>query len=329
MSELPELYRWVGSTQQGGARVLQRGPHVKLRVAQLTDPHMPSDIGLMRRLRDLMKVHGSASGLSLELSGISNELGQPYRTRRKLYTNLLKKALLGLHRLQVDHLVLTGDLAHCGLAAEFLEVKAALSVMGWWGEERLTVIPGNHDRFNLYEQLPSHEPMEAFFDVVGARTPRVKRLPGGVALFEVDSNADRADDRHYMERWLPNTVGKIYPEALERLEASRGEVAGHRLIVLLHHHVSMDWYARKASRDVGGLMRPAEGVDGLLEVARRVDPDAVLAHGHIHDIMAPGYRHQGHLVSNPGGFAEGLRVNLIDVDRHDEVTITQAELISF
>ena len=297
-----------------------------MRLAQLTDPHVPSDIGLMRRLRDLMRVHSSASHLSLELSGISNELGQPYRTRRKQYTNILKKALLGLHQLGADHLLLTGDLAHCGLPVEFLEMRAILSVMGWWGEERLTIIPGNHDRFNLYEQLPNHEPMEAFFDVVSAKAPRLKRLRGGVMLWEIDSNADRVDDRHYMERWLPNTMGKIYPETLDRLNMTRHEATGGRLIVLMHHHISMDWYQRKTTRDLGGLMVPAEGVGELLELARLVDPGAIVAHGHIHDVMAPGYRHEGHEVSNPGGFAESLRVNLLDVTHHDEIVITQAAL---
>lgn len=325
MYNTAQLYRWVGCSKLRQPRDLKRGEHVVARVAQLTDPHVPSDISLWRRLRDLMRVHGSASNLSLELSAISNELSQPYRTQRELYTNILKKALLGLRYLDVDHLIITGDIAHCGLSVEFLEMKAVLNLTGWWGKDRLTVIPGNHDRFNLYEDINS-EPMEKFFDVVGARSPRVKTLPGGLALFEIDSNADRADDRHYMERWLPNTVGKIYDETLDSLITQSPELAGNRLLVLVHHHVSMDWYPRVASRDLGGLMKPAEGVDDLMSIAQDTDPEALILHGHIHNVMQPGYMYGSHMVSNPGGFGESLRINLIDIDAHQEVVITQAQL---
>lgn len=324
MSE--SFFRWVGCTDKRRPHRLARPEETTLRLAQLTDPHVPGDITLSRRLRDLMRPHASPQALSHELSAISNELSQPYRKKRKVYTNLLKKALLGLRRLEVDHLLLTGDLAHCGMSAEFLEMKAILSITGWWGPQRLTVIPGNHDRFNLYEQIPS-DPMEAHFDVVGSRTPRVKKLPGGVAVFELDSNADRADDRHYMEQWLPNTVGRIYPEELDVLDAARADIEGRRVLVLIHHHVSTDWYPRRASRDLGGLMEPAEGLDDLFELARMVDRDAIVLHGHIHDPMPTGYTHDGQLVCNPGGFAETLRLNLLDVDAHGEITVTQIELL--
>ncbi len=325
MYNTTQLYKWVACSKLRQPRNLRRGEHVVARIAQLTDPHVPSDISLWRRLRDMMRVHNSTSTFSHEISAISNELSQPYRTRRELYTNILKKALLGLRYLDVDHLIITGDLAHCGLSVEFLEMKAILQITGWWGAERLTVIPGNHDRFNLYEDISS-EPMEKFFDVVSSRAPRIKKLPGGLAAFEIDSNADRADDRHYMEQWLPNTVGKIYDETLERLDAQRAEIEGRRLLVLIHHHVSMDWYPRLASRDLGGLMKPAEGVDELLDIARETDRDALILHGHIHNVMEPGYLYDGQMVSNPGGFGEALRINLIDVDAHQDITITQAQL---
>jgi len=319
------FFRWIDCTDKRRPQRIERSSDTVLRLAQLTDPHVPGEITLVRRLRDLMRPHRSASNLSHELSAISNELSHTYRKQRKIYTNLLKKALLGLRRAEVDHLLITGDVAHCGMAAEFLEMKAVLSITGWWGSPRLTVIPGNHDRFNLYEAIPE-DPMESFFDVVSAREPRVKKLPGGVALFEIDSNCDRSDDRHYMEKWLPNTVGKIYPETLEKLDALRADIEGRRLLVLIHHHVSTDWYPRKTSRDLGGLMNPAEGIDELLELARLVDPNAVLLHGHIHDVMPLGYNFQGHQTLNPGGFAEALRLNILDVDAHGEITVTQIEL---
>ncbi|MEM1348874.1 MAG: hypothetical protein AAGI01_09980, partial [Myxococcota bacterium] len=86
------LFRWVGCTDRRRPHDARRARGVKLRMAQLTDPHMPSDISLSRRLRDLARVHRSAAQLSHDISAISNELSQPYRRRRKEYTNLIKKA---------------------------------------------------------------------------------------------------------------------------------------------------------------------------------------------------------------------------------------------
>jgi hypothetical protein len=73
-------------------------------------------------------------------------------------------------------------------------------------------------------------------------------------------------------------------------------------------------------------MNPAEGIDDLLDLARLVDPNAILLHGHIHNVMPLNYNFQGHQTLIPGGFAEALRLNILDVDTHGEVTVTQIEL---
>lgn len=318
------FFKWIDCTDKRRPRDMGRRPDTVLRVAQLTDLHLPGEVELARRLRDLVAPTAGFDNLSHELSAISNELGHHYRNERKLYTNLIKKTLVGLHRLGVDHLVITGDLVHCGLAAEFLDVRAALEVTGWFGEEKLTVVPGNHDRFNLYEKHPS-EPMETFFDVVTPRAPRFKLLPNGVALLEIDSNRDPVDDRHRMERWLPNTVGRIYPEALDWIERNRGEIEGMRLITLIHHHVTADWYPTSAS-SIWGLMEPADGVEDLIEAVELVDPYSVILHGHKHDVMGVDYTLGTHQVGCPGGFANSLRFNLLDFNVHGEQVMTQLEL---
>lgn len=319
------FFRWVGSSDPRSPAVLERPEGCVLRIAQWTDLHVPGDMALSRRLRDLIRPHSDISALSHQLSALSNELGHQYRKDRRAYINMLKKTLLGLRALQVDHLIITGDLVHCSLEAEFLEVRAVLELTGWLDPERLTVIPGNHDRFNLYEHLPSR-PMEAFFDVVDPFHPRFKKLPHGIALLEVDSNSDRVHDRHTMERYLPNSVGQIYPETIARIDAARAEVEGMRLLCLVHHHVSSDWYPRVVTRDTGGLMDPARGVEALADVCALVDPDAIILHGHLHEVMPMGYTWRGHLIGNPGGFAEARRLNLLDVDAHSAITMHQIEL---
>ncbi len=318
------FFEWKGCTDKRRPRSLSRPKETELRLAQITDIHLQGEVELTTRLRDLMSTPGSLERFSHEISAISNELGHRYRSNRRLYTNLLKKALVGLRYLGVDHLVITGDLVHCGLPAEFLEVRAALEVTGWWGEEKLTVVPGNHDRFNLYERV-KRDSMESFFDVVSPRQARFKLLPAGVALLEIDSNRDPVDDRHAWERWLPNTIGRIYPEVIETIDGHREKIRGMRLVTLVHHHISDDWYPRRPST-LGGLMEPADGVAELVEALDGIDPYGIILHGHKHDIMPVDYAYETHPVGCPGGFAEWLRCNVIDFNRHGEQTLTQVEL---
>ncbi|MBA2665336.1 MAG: metallophosphoesterase [Bradymonadaceae bacterium] len=317
------IFQWIDCTDKKRPRALVRPADSIIRIAQLTDLHVPSEIELGRRLRDLISPHASINQLTYDLSAISNEIGHSFRTNPRLYLNMIKKTLAGLHKLGVDHLLITGDLVHCGLATEFLDIRAALEVTGWWGEERLTVVPGNHDRFNLYEHVPD-EPMEAFFPVVTPRKPRFKVLPHGVALLEIDSNRDPVDDRHYLEKWLPNTVGRIYPQALDWIESNHAQVAGNRLLTLVHHHITSDWYPRRAT--TFGLMDPAEGVPDLIDAIDLTDPHSIILHGHKHDVMPVNYTHGTHPVACPGGFASEFRLNMLDFDVHGEHVMTQLEV---
>lgn len=317
------LFQWMECTDRRRSRTLGRPADSVIRVAQLTDLHVPGPVQLGRRLRDLISVKGPVNQFSNEVSAISNEIGHKFRNNPQLYLNVIKKALFGLHKLGVDHLVITGDLVHCGIATEFLDIRAALEVTGWWGEELLTVIPGNHDRFNLYEKVAG-EPMEAFFPVVSAKKPRFKVLPHGVALLELDSNRDPTDDPHYMDKWLPNTKGRVYPEALDWIEKNRHQVDGNRLLTLVHHHVSSDWYPRKAT--TFGLMEPMEGVQDMVDVIDLIDEHSIILHGHRHEVMPVNYMLGTHPVGCPGGFASKFRLNILDFNSYGEHVITQLSL---
>lgn len=281
----------------------------------------------MERLKDLASHHQTVGEWLHNFSAAGNALTHAYHRVREQYTNLLKKTLIGFHHLNVDHIIITGDVAHCGLETEFMEMRAILELTGWWGEERLTVVPGNHDRFNLYEKFV-RDPMEKFFPVANSRKPRVKILPGGIALLELESNSDREDDRHFTEQWLPNSYGRIYPETLEFIERQQAELAGMRVLTCMHHHVSEDWYDLSAESLFGPLMGPAENADQLLEAVGLVDPYASILHGHKHDRMPIDYALGDHHLSCPGGFAEQLTVNLIDVNAHSELAFTQVRLRS-
>lgn len=318
------IFKWKGSTDKTHTHDLHRPDDVKLRIAQITDMHIPGEIELMYRLRDLMAPHASVGNITHILSAVSNEFNHRYRSARRLYSNILKKALGGLYFCDVDHLIVSGDVAHCGLPPEFMEMRAVLQTTGWWGPERLTVVPGNHDRFNLYERYPS-EPMEKFFDVVGSHKPRSKKLPGGVALLEFDSNVDRNDDRHFAEQWLPNSVGRMYAEEIEWIEKQQSDLAGMRVLTVLHHHISDDWYGMDPEQ-IGGFMRPVDNGDDMLEAVRLLDQYSPVIHGHKHQKMPIDYTYQSHNVSCPGGFADTLLMTFIDVNTNDEITLTHVQV---
>lgn len=318
------IFDWVASSDPRREHTLRRPADVKLRIGHITDIHVPSEVQLLERLRDFTN-NDSFTELAYKFSAFSNAMMHTYSGARELYTNILRKTLIGMHRAGVDHLAITGDLAHCGLETEFLEMQAVLRVTGWWGSGRMSVVPGNHDRFNLYERF-AREPMEQFFDVPSTRNPRFRELPGGVVLFEIESNADRVDDRHFMEKWFPNTVGRIYPEELDFFESQKEKFAGYRVITLMHHHLSDDWYDIGAETVLGSLMGPVDGAQQLMDTTSLVDPNSVFLHGHKHDVMPADYTLGAHQLSCPGGFAESLSVNFVDVTANDEVVMTQARV---
>lgn len=322
--EADAFFKFVSSSDKRSQQVLARPQDVKLRIVHFTDIHIPSEVELFERLRDFVTHHQSWGELAHKMSAIGNAFAHQYRSSRRLYTNILKKALIGFHKLDADHLVITGDLAHCGLEPEFGEMRAILKLTGWWGDDLLTVVPGNHDRFNLYEHL-SREPMEKFFSIPSSRNPRAKVLPGGIVLLEIESNCDRGDDRHFAEQWLPNTVGKIYDEELDFIAKAKEDFAGMRSLVVMHHHISDDWHPTGAE-SVGGFMGPAENTPEMLEALRLSDKHGLVLHGHKHDVMPIDYTFGPHALSCPGGFPDALRANILDLNVNDEITMTQIEL---
>lgn len=100
-----------------------------MRLAHLSDLHLTSPAGLT--LRD-------AAG-KRALGWLSWRLRRRGRYRLEVVDLLLED----LARASADHVVVTGDLTHLGLASELAEAGAWLPRLG--RPEAVTVIPGNHD----------------------------------------------------------------------------------------------------------------------------------------------------------------------------------------
>ena len=317
------LFRWVDSNDPKAGHRIRRTSDTTLRIAHVTDIHLPCEVDLAERIRHLAKPEASLSRVVRKLEGLGNALGHDYHAQRERLTNLVKKVLFALHALDVDHLILTGDIAHCGLAPEFLEMRAILELTDWPHPSRSTIVPGNHDRFNLYEPA-DEDSIETYFDVVHAARPRLTPLGDEVVLLEIDSNRPPTSDPHFAQAWLPNTVGRIDEAVFSYILDHHREYVGRRLLVLLHHHVSDDWYSAHVE-SVGGLMDPVEDVGALLDHIQLIDPDALILHGHKHEVMPADYRFRQHPVSCPGALFQDFRCNLIDIRKELPVRITQVQ----
>ena len=86
-------------------------------------------------------------------SGISEFLNKRFfgylkwRLGRKFghHADVLAAMIQDVRAARPDHIVVTGDLTHLGLAAEFAKAKIFLAALG--SPSQVTVIPGNHDAY--------------------------------------------------------------------------------------------------------------------------------------------------------------------------------------
>ncbi|EFK10742.1 Ser/Thr phosphatase family protein [delta proteobacterium NaphS2] len=117
----------------GGGNRAQRNPAEKERfvLAHLSDPHM-AWAGPVKK-RDL---------LNKRLAGyLKWRFFRNTEHRREILT-ILKE---DLDNTRPDHIVITGDLTHLGLPAEFKKARTWLQSLGT--PSQVTVVPGNHDAY--------------------------------------------------------------------------------------------------------------------------------------------------------------------------------------
>ncbi len=205
--------------------------------------------------------------------------------RRKLFLRVeetVAKLLDEADRLRVDHLVVSGDLTALALPEEF---EAASAALGRW-RDRMTIVPGNHDRYtpaaarellferaferSLVPDLPEHRREGAFpgvklvgeeLAVIGLSSARVPPMPGIAA-------------------------GLVGAAQLDGLRAALHDPRlSNRAVVLVVHHAPLRPSGRRDMPQHGLWDAPK-----LLEIAAAAGV-AAICHGHIHDrfrVVGPG-----------------------------------------
>lgn len=187
--------------------------------AQLSDPHLTSLEGVRWQQLLNKRVLGYLS----------------WRRKRRFEhrPEVLDALLIDLQRAAPEHIVITGDLTHLGLPQEFREARQWLDRLG--GEERVTVVPGNHDAyasapwastFALWEPymrsdapFPGREPADLFPSL---------RIRDGVALIGLSSACATAPFL------ATGSLGAAQIRRLTDILRETGEQDLFR-IVLLHH----------------------------------------------------------------------------------------------
>ncbi|WP_022948354.1 metallophosphoesterase family protein [Methylohalobius crimeensis] len=185
------------------------------RLAHLSDPHLTSLNSIsLRQLR----------GKRL-LGYLSWQLKRRHEHRPEVLEALHRD----LKAQDPDHIAVTGDLTQLGLPSEYLQAADWLARLG--RPERVTVIPGNHDRYiatRWEESLKFWEPYLLGDHRANPRIFPALRRRGPIDLIGIDSAPPSAPFL------ATGTLGRTQLESLSAL-LGRPPDPGRCRILLIHH----------------------------------------------------------------------------------------------
>jgi 3',5'-cyclic AMP phosphodiesterase CpdA len=198
------------------------------------------------------------------LGGLNLLLRRARLHPRERYLALVRR----LDGMDWDHLVITGDLTQLALEEEFALARETLAPLLARGAERVTVIPGNHDRY--VPEPPGQDAFKSYFgEFFGNGEIATRTLNGRWRLVGWDSSYPapyfRADGRvrpetlAATERWLEKAPGlkpilaNHFPlyfmppfgyrahHELQEIETVRDWLNGHGVELYLHGHIHRNW----------------------------------------------------------------------------------------
>ncbi len=156
--------------QQRGLVYLKKVKNTKSRVHQRVKPqprqaqHLSKDRRAPFVLVHISDLHISTLAfrpwtlISKRFLGVSNWV---FRRRRNFPRQRAQALVAHLCNNPWDHLLITGDLTQLGLAEEFALAQKILQPLLNFGPERVSILPGNHDRYTPEE--PNNGAFEHYF----------------------------------------------------------------------------------------------------------------------------------------------------------------------
>jgi len=224
-----------------------------MRLVHLSDPHLTSLHGIQWHELTNKRILGYLSWLT--------------RRNRLHKISVLKALLEDLQALKPDHIAITGDLTQIGTSMEYREVRLWLEGLG--PADKVTVIPGNHDRYvrakwreTMHHWLPylqddAHVDPSCLFPILRCRGP--------VAIVGLSSATPT----------LPfMATGRLGSAQLQRLDTVLADLADRDMfrVILIHHgplHGANSYRRRLMDKD------------DLISILKHRGAELVL-HGHGH-----------------------------------------------
>jgi hypothetical protein len=150
------------------------------------------------------------------------------RRARKFRLERLHEVVERVRALEPDHVLITGDLTTTALPAEFRAAREALAVL-LADPSRVTVIPGNHDRYTFRAMRDRH--FEEWFGefAPSGSYPWLRPLDGDTAILGLDATRSHL-----------SAQGFLPPDQIERSSPllAHSPAPVRRLIVACHYPVA-------------------------------------------------------------------------------------------
>jgi 3',5'-cyclic AMP phosphodiesterase CpdA len=221
---------------------------------------------------------------------ITGYLNLRFRRKSVHKSFAVKAAAREIQRLEIDHVVITGDVSNLALEGEFALVQRFLEEDLGLPPSRVSLVPGNHDTYTrgayrerrfaatfarfLLSDLPELTPRGEVFPYV--------QLRGPAAIVGLSTALPRPP------LVASGALGRAQLDALERI-LDHPEVRSRTPVLLQHHPIHNP--KGLAKRSLEGLIDSAEEAHLLRRVAR-----GLLLHGHLHRrVHQTLITHAGHI----------------------------------
>jgi 3',5'-cyclic AMP phosphodiesterase CpdA len=250
-----------------------------------SEPHVAGDSFILAHLSDFHLGFPDGAGVKELLNKrVLGYLMWRLRRRAEHRPEVLEALVSDLRNARPDHIVVTGDLTHLGLPAEFLRARQWLSALG--PPSKVTVVPGNHDAYvrdawggpvaqwadyMISDGVSSPDPMAplGLFPTVRTRGP--------FAVIGV------CTARPSLPLLAVGTIGREQLARLEKILETIGRQGLYRVVLIHHPPVpgTVTWHRRLTDSALFRAVLARQGAELVL-------------HGHAH-------RTSMHQLSTPAG----------------------------
>lgn len=240
-------------------------------------------------------------------------------------------AIVQLHRvfesiksLDVDMVIISGDISETGSEEELLSAKNIFDNYGYGRDNRI-IVPGNHDM-----QIKKNG--KNFYEIFEIKYPYIQTVTNGVCAVVFDSNI--LEKRLFFEKRWVRVRGLVGEDAISIIRKELERNQDSIRLMILHHHIARltpesRWSAvqDKLFKSDRKLMVPLLDAEGVMIFAKSEKISAIL-HGHKHWYSRTGYCVDGIPVFNAGSITHSTnpKYRIFDFKDHLWTSLYRVEL---